>query len=98
MYLVEDEEDIIERYRADEVEKEPRAQVMTGYQFRIEDNLFRVVLMHYTWREGRKEEKASGRVWHCVNEIVIMNERNEGRKEGSQSINGKSYYTAQKGE
>jgi len=29
---------------------------------------------------------ASGRVWHCVNEIVIMNERNEGKKEGRKSI------------
>ena len=48
LYLIEDEKNVVERNRADEVEKEPGAKVMAGNQFRVEDNLLRIVLMHYT--------------------------------------------------
>lgn len=47
-YLIKYEKNIIERYGGDQVEKEPRSQVMSCYQFWIEYNLLRIVLLHYT--------------------------------------------------
>lgn len=46
--MIEDQENVVERDRADQVEEEPRAQVVPGNQLRVEDNLFRVILLHYT--------------------------------------------------
>ena len=46
---VEDEEDVVERDGADEVEEEPRADVVARDQPRVDDHLFAVVLLHYPW-------------------------------------------------
>lgn len=45
-HLIEDEEDVVERYGADQIQKEPSADVMAGDQLGVEDDLLRVVLMH----------------------------------------------------
>lgn len=45
-HLIEDEEDIIQRYGADQIQEEPGADVMAGDQLGVQDDLLRVVLMH----------------------------------------------------
>ena len=49
---VEDEENVVERDGADEVEEEPRADVVPGDEPRVDDHLLAVVLLHYSWREN----------------------------------------------
>lgn len=44
--LVEYQEDVVERDRADEVQEEPGLQVVLGDQLGIEDHLFGIVLLH----------------------------------------------------
>ena len=44
---VEDEEDVVERDGADEVEEEPCADVVARDQPWVDDHLFAVVLLHY---------------------------------------------------
>ena len=50
-HAVEDEEDVVERDGADEVEEEPRADVVARDQPRVDDHLLAVVLLHYPWKE-----------------------------------------------
>ena len=45
---VEDEEDVVEGDGAEEVEEEPRLDVVLGYQLGVDDNLLAVVLLHDT--------------------------------------------------
>ena len=44
---VEDEEDVVERDGTDEVEEEPRADVVARDQPRVDYHLLAVVLLHY---------------------------------------------------
>lgn len=46
--LVEDQKDVVERYGADQVEEEPRANVSTGDQLRIEYDLLGQIRIHDT--------------------------------------------------
>ena len=50
---VEDEENVVERDGADEVEEEPRADVVPGDEPRVDDHLLAVVLLHYSCGEGK---------------------------------------------
>ncbi len=45
---VKDEEDVVEGDGAEEVEEEPRLDVVLGYQLGVDDNLLAVVLLHDT--------------------------------------------------
>ena len=44
---VEDEEDVIQRDGAEQVEEEPRLDVVLGYQPGVDYHLLAVVLLHY---------------------------------------------------
>jgi len=43
---VEDEEDVVQRDGAEQVQEEPRLDVMLGYEFGVDDDLLAVVLLH----------------------------------------------------
>ena len=45
-HRIEDEEDVVEGDRADEVEQEPGAQVAPSYQLRVQYHLLNVVHFH----------------------------------------------------
>lgn len=53
-YLVEYQENVVERNGTNEVEEEPRFQVVLRYKFGVQDNLLSVVLLHNAWRKKRK--------------------------------------------
>lgn len=46
--LIEDEEDVIKWDGTDQVQEEPRPQIVPGYQLRVQDDLLRVILLHNT--------------------------------------------------
>ena len=48
---VEDEEDVVERDRAEEVQEEPGLDVVLGDQLGVDDHLLAVVLLHYACKE-----------------------------------------------
>ena len=46
--LIEDEENVIKWYGTDQIQEEPSAQIVPGYQLRVQDDLLRVILLHNT--------------------------------------------------
>lgn len=60
-YLVKDEENIIQRNRRNQVEEEPRLQVVLRDDFRIQYHLLRIVLLHYPWTDEIEDESRVGR-------------------------------------